>query len=351
MTGLPSSDSASSEIDLTDNEVRILHEEHLLFPTPATNKRKISVALLTPPASNASSGASSSPSLSVRFNSYNLDLDRTFLIPRYTDSVAALEFIGFTTTAASQIFKNFSAKSADHPDDLLEFACGHIAQLNRKEVNNMSIADALSMVGMHSKIQAVFLDPQFQQVRETQTLHFWVKDTITVSWLTLTRLQQRLKTYAKDSESRKKQKRVRISASTFTPPVQVGPIAMLSQESNSETFPAVHTLVDTAPEALPRHVVLYKGKPAEDMSGGWIKEDGSLNMPAIASATRGDFNSSEEAYCFYPEHETAELYRKWAQEHCPCSETWTIRIQLSDIFVSSLPRASLWWGQDFKEYV
>lgn len=131
------------------------------------------------------------------------------------------------------------------------------------------------------------------------------------------------------------------------------PVATLSRGSEVEKFSTVHiTIVETAPLLLPNHTMLFKGKSAEEMSGKWIEEDGSLYMGgAIASATNGDFNSSEKAYYFLPKHENAELYRRWAKARCQYLESWIIRVQLSNTFTRTLSREDLWLGPNFREYV
>ncbi|CAE7189369.1 hypothetical protein PTNB85_07736 [Pyrenophora teres f. teres] len=352
MSGQSSSDPASSDYQLTEEEVRILQEQRLLYPTPITNKRKVSVALLTPPQSDTSGSSSSSPSPSVRFRSFSSNLDRTFLIPSSIESVAALEFVGFTTDAAAQIFEWFSNKSSSNPNSLLTFARAHVATLARPEVEDMPIASALDLAGINSQIKAVFLKPKFDQVRQTQTLFYWVKDTITTNYNTLEHLQDRLKTSAKIGATKKQQKRSKISSTTFTPPTFAGPVATLSRESEVRQLSTIHTTtVETAPPLLPNHTALYKGKSSRELWDEWIQEDGSLYMPAIASVAKGDFNSFETAFYFSPERDTAEIYRQWAEERCEYSESWIIRVQLSDTFTETLSREDLWFGPDFREYV
>ncbi|KAE8863791.1 hypothetical protein PTNB73_06998 [Pyrenophora teres f. teres] len=341
MSGQSSSDPASPDNQLTQEEVRILQEQRLLYPTPITNKRKVSIALLSPPQSDTSGSSSSSPSHSVRFRSFSSNLDRTFLIPSSLESVAALEFIGFTTDAAAQVYGRFSNKSSSSPNDLVAFACGHVARLSHPKVQDMPIASALDLVGINSQIKAVFLNSRFDQVRQTQTLLYWVKDTITTNYDTLERLQHRLKTSAKLGVAKKQQKRSKISSATFAPPNFAGPVATSGRDWE----------VETSPPLLPNHTMLYKGKSAERMFAEWIEEDGSLYMPAIASATNGDFNSFENAFYFSPERDTAELYRQWAEERCQYSESWIIRVQLFNTFTETLSREDLWFGPDFREYV
>ncbi|CAE7020354.1 hypothetical protein PTNB85_09936 [Pyrenophora teres f. teres] len=352
MLGQSSSDPASLDNQLTEEDVRILQEQRLLYPTPITNKRKVSVALLSPPQSDTSGSSSSSPSHSVRFRSFSSNLDRTFFIPSSLESVAALEFVGFTSDAAAQVYGNFSNKPSSSPDDLVAFACGHVARLSHPKVQDMPVASALDLVGINSQIKEVFLDSQFDQVRQTQTLLYWVEDTITTNYDTLERLQHRLKTSARLGVAKKQQKRSKISSATFAPPNIADPEATLSRDWEVEKFSTVHvTTVETAPPLLPNHTMLYKGKSAEKMFAEWIEEDGSLFMDAIASATNGDFNSSEKAYYFSPERETAEMYRHWAERRCQYSESWIIGVQLSNTFTETLSRQDLWFGPDFREYV
>ena len=84
---------------------------------------------------------------------------------------------------------------------------------------------------------------------------------------------------------------------------------------------------------------------------GFIRSDGSLKMNTIVSQPGGDFNGCFDAYYFTPEKETAERYRQYAEKRCDWSETWMLRILVSDSFITKLKKQELWYSPDWKKYL
>jgi hypothetical protein len=67
-------------------------------------------------------------------------------LPSSTESVAALESVGLTANAAGEVYNNFLNKPLISPDDLLSFACGHVARLSRPDIDAMPVTSALDAV-------------------------------------------------------------------------------------------------------------------------------------------------------------------------------------------------------------
>ncbi|RMZ70707.1 hypothetical protein GMOD_00000838 [Pyrenophora seminiperda CCB06] len=293
--------------ELTENEVTILEAQKMLFPSPDANKRKVSVALLSPPSSDDSCSDSSSPSLSVCFRSFSTNLDRTFDLPTSGESVQGIEFMGFTHDAAVEIYRRWSNRDPTTPDRITDYVLGYTYTLRRKESEDKTIEAALTMAGINSELRAVFQDTRFEQVRQTQPLNYWVEDTIRTNFSALIELYSRLKQSAKLGPSIKQPKRAHFTSSTFVP-----------------ATPTVHSSVDAeAPARLPDHTMLYKGTSSDTPEGPWrpwIREEEGERL-CIISAPYGDFNKDSGAYYFSPEHDTAEMYRQWAEARCPFSES------------------------------
>ncbi|OAF59463.1 hypothetical protein VC83_03974 [Pseudogymnoascus destructans] len=83
------------------------------------------------------------------------------------------------------------------------------------------------------------------------------------------------------------------------------------------------------------------------LAGGW---QGPM-VKDCASEGRGDFNYRSLVHYWSPEREVAELYRQWAQQHCPQSETWLVQICILIAFINSIPTTELWYSPDWKEFV
>ena len=343
------------------DEIQILEEERILLPATSNpaGKRKISGSFLTPPTSHGSLSSSSSGSTaSVSFKHYVLDPNINLEIPLAEESPEALEFCGFVAEVAQKIHANFSHRPQNAPidDDILEWAYAHADSLNLPVLSNLSPNEALTRLGIKESLRDGILDPKFRHIFETQSLLFWVKDSLRINYWTLVGLQGRLKDYAKHV-SRKEAKRTKCGSISDVFPAagspSFEPTATISAASSSKHLPKACVVVQEPGPVLEDHIVLYKGKAAAEMIDEfqWIQDDGTLNMMALTSSPFGDFNFSSAAWYFTPERETAEEYRNYVARRHENSETWLIRIQVPKTFLNSLSTRSLWYGPEWREYV
>jgi predicted nucleic acid-binding protein len=81
----------------------------------------------------------------------------------------------------------------DNPDILLDYAFGHVARLIRPDIHVMHPRAALSSVGIAETMQNAILDPQHAQVSQTQSLQYWVRNTLRINSLTLEMHTEQLK--------------------------------------------------------------------------------------------------------------------------------------------------------------
>lgn len=116
---------------------------------PSGGKRKISARLLTPLNSGSYNSLSSSPSsassASLRLKDFiSPSSAKDFELPTNQESVAALEFIGFTQAAAQEIYQRWEARPnpEQYPYSFLEHATGQF--LNRNQ-GDMSHADFMTV--------------------------------------------------------------------------------------------------------------------------------------------------------------------------------------------------------------
>lgn len=350
---------------LSEEETRALVEDRILFlPNVAStaSKRKVSGALLTPPSSQGSISSSSTSSVSVRFRSFNSSILFTIDLPHNAYSPDGLEFIGFNPQVASQIFHRWANRPDPHinPDDLIDYVFGHTRILSTPAYEQYRPDQAMSRIGLKLDLQNAILDPNYGAIFRTETLQYWVNDTLRVNWLTLSHLLRRLKKHATISVAKKRGKRAKLEGvfgsqqSTLGPSTsqQPDPTAVLNIEPEEHHLPESFIKVDTKPAVLQDHVVLYKRKAALEMSDlQWIRDDGSLDMGAISSYRGGDFNHRYEAWYFTPEKEYAELYRGWAARRSPMTDTWMIRIQVPNSFLRGLKQKELYYSPDWKQYI
>lgn len=171
----------------------------------------------------------------------------------------------------------------------------------------------LQKVGLKVEFQAAILDLQFAGIFETETLKFWIKDTLASRYHTIAYLQRR-------------------------------------STEGLESAPAVRIGAPAA--ALGDHYVLYQGRVAHtDEDTPLIAPDGAVDLTSIDTAAGGDFNARERASYWTPEAATAELYRGYAERRNAHAETWIVSIQVPKAFVATLRNVLLWYSADWKEYV
>lgn len=355
--------------DFSTEEIRALEEETLFLDTTQPTKRKVSAALFSPP-SSISSSSSASYTASIRTQGFNFDLSQHFDIPLAARSADALEFIGLTTSTAVEIFDKWNGRPNpdQNPSDLIDYVSSHVTRLNSRQFESLSNHQALERLGLQPKTCAAILDPRFTQLLETETLDFWVKDTLRTNYKTLLRLQKRLKDHAANTISKKKKPKrgsvqnvfdqrvpVRQGAQLVTgqptPPQARSESITINMTSKDYNLPEAHVALDAEGPILPDHVVLYKGKASSEMQDQLIQDDGSIDMSVLSTRPGGDFNPLSVAWYWTPEKETAEQYRQFAAIRCDYSETWLIRIQIPETFFSGLRIADLYYGRDWKEFV
>jgi hypothetical protein len=189
------------EFQLSLEEMQALEKDLVFLGSniPSTSgKRKVSGTLLTPPSSQGRVSRSSSSSASVHFRSFNSSPDFTLDLPQSAISVAALEFIGFTAETAADIFRRFTSRPDPdiNPDDLLDYIHGHTLILSTDSYQHCPPAQAMTQIGLTQQIQDAILDPRFSAIFGTETLRFWIDDTLRINYLTLMQLLHRLKKYA-----------------------------------------------------------------------------------------------------------------------------------------------------------
>lgn len=319
--------------------MRVLEEDQIFLPSATSGMRIISRALHNPPAIQTSGNLSNSSgdSLSVRHRSYLPSTGYTLDLPESAVSVAALEFIGFNTQTATEIFVRFTTRPYPEkcPDDYLDYVFGNTSRLTVNPYRHYPPRQAMTLLGLTPKFQDAILDPHFSHVFLTETIKFWVDDTLRINYLALLQLQSRLKNHANRTIVEKaKRGSLEVDFQSAAPSPTIATLNMTSEDHH---LPSTYVSVQNASPILPNHYVLYKAKSAAEMAEPqWIGDDGSVNMRALATRAGGDFNDWGFASYWTPEAETAEHYRAWAARRCSWTDTWVIRIQIPATFIDSL---------------
>ncbi|KAK7735540.1 hypothetical protein SLS53_007453 [Cytospora paraplurivora] len=336
---------------------------------PSSGKRKVSARLLTPSDSDSygslSSSSSGAASASLRLRGFiSPSSAQDFELPDDPESVAALEFIGFTQATAREIYQRWEARPdpEQYPYSFLEHATG---QFENRNQGDMSHADFMTKVGLDKEFQDAILDPRYASIFGTETLKFWIKDTLASRHHTIAYLQRRYRNMALRGDGGGGHRETRPSLlddSSVFARGQGGPSNMPKQDPTESlsmsaiakdlNIPENNVRIGAPAAALDDHQILYKGRVAhtdEDMP--FIGPDGSINLTSIDTPAGGDFNARELASYWTPEEATAELYRGYAERRDAYAETWIISIQVPNSLMETLRQTSLWYSADWKEYV
>jgi hypothetical protein len=252
---------------------------------------------------------------------------------------------------------------------ILEYAFGHLGRLGTPLMKDLQPLQAMSILGISKELQDVLLDPQFKKFFESETLYYWLKDTMASRFWTLLKLLDRLKKHAVRTIGKKREKKRPKIAGVFGSAVEESsssaqqPLATTSTATASllhtpedDLLPQAHVTVAAAGAILPDHIVLYKGKGISEFNerepGTFIiPGSGDIYMDSLRSFGGGDFNQAQDAWYWTPEEATAEQYRLWASKRNLYNETWIVRIQVPETFLTKLRQEELWFSPGWKEYI
>lgn len=91
-------------------------------------------------------------------------------LPSLANSIAGLEFIGFTHVTATHIFNTYSkyklpstSPSAEN-EDFFSFIHGHIIMINSSKFAGSTDRESMTNIGISEDVQDRILDPKFEGV-------------------------------------------------------------------------------------------------------------------------------------------------------------------------------------------
>lgn len=212
-------------------------------------------------------------------------------------------------------------------------------------------------LGIADELQQKLLNPRFSQLLNSQTLQFWLEDTMRIRFAALEQILQRLKSCAvRIIAKRKEKKRPKVQGafeqgSYSSNPIALAPSYTALTSIKQDDWPSTCIAVDLPPPALADHYLFYKAQSLQRIDEMFIQEDGSVNMGMFQTYKGGDFNQISGACYWTVEPATAEQYRLWAAARCPWADTWIIQIQIPKSFIDGLRTSYLYFQPKWKEYV
>ena len=295
-------------MSLESEDIALLEQERIIIQ--AGGKRTVSGAYLSPPSSLSStslSSAGSSP-VSLRLWRFTDPSPKYINLPLEEVSVSALEWIGFNNETAEKIISHYASRPDpdQNPDELLDYVYSHVR--GKSQQQDRPAIETMASMGLRQDFQNALTDPRFESIQGTETLRFWIEDTLRINYLTMIVLQGRLKKTAELIKAgKKKGKRASLphAASIFQPEASSSQspstTTTLSMTAANQSIPEQHNLpatyvsVEAAGPILHDHVVLYKARAACDMED-LILEDGRFNLSSLQTYSGGDFNHLRGAW-------------------------------------------------------
>jgi hypothetical protein len=153
------------------------------------------------------------------------------------------------------------------------YALGIVDELKYQPWKDLSTKEAMTHLGITNELHSRLTDPKFSPIFQSETLHYWLTDTMKIRYATLWKLLERLKSYAAQIIAQRKEKNG-LNASSST---QKEHTAIAFEEN----LPDGYVPVQAAPPALPDHYSIYAGNAVGDMNHlphiPFLFEDGTVN--------------------------------------------------------------------------
>ncbi|KAB8664804.1 hypothetical protein FH972_026231 [Carpinus fangiana] len=271
-------------------------------------------------------------------------------------SMEALQFVGFRVEAAESIWHDWiqcpdEAKGGLY--DLMWFGKQHIRETRRNAFDRAEDwASVLGAYGLKDEFITAVLNPDFEEIRLTQSCQFWAFDTIDLRFRSLGQLKRKSQYRLQQRKSKQSKMEQPLAESSSSPK---------KTSSTDSSFPVPLTaLTSTHPAEMLGHTLLWKGLDVERVKD-LLNSDGTTNdLGCMVSLPRGDFNSRTLGYYFTKEKDVAEQYAAFAKARSSSGNSITVclvAVIVSHDFIKSIPedrKKELWYGESDKtwsEYV
>ncbi|KAJ5370613.1 uncharacterized protein N7496_006705 [Penicillium cataractarum] len=195
MSDQPSSDETFTiEGVLTDDDIGRLEKAAIIEPIPSESKHS---GTCTVTISRLQLNPKFLPP--VPFTTADDDIDGgkpyQVSVPLSTESIAVLEFLGFTPASGRELWAGFICQqSTPHPLGLMDYVYEHISLLQTSLFQEMPINKAMILIGLERSIIQTLFDPRYSMVlKSNRSLHAWVKYALADKYARILRYHKDLK--------------------------------------------------------------------------------------------------------------------------------------------------------------
>ncbi|KAI9828335.1 MAG: hypothetical protein M1832_002763 [Thelocarpon impressellum] len=363
--------------------------------TPAIDKkRKISMTSILSASTRSLSSSSSSSSeekYSSQLAAIRAKKPETLIeVPDVLDSKETLIFIGLTDAAAEARWQAY-LKAFNSPDDeegyrrlfgeprVITFACTAIEDSGPDGYHDDEDWDGkMRAWGINRRLRTAIMDPEYMDVRLTQTLKFWVLQALETEYDALARLRDdfhqemmweqrqmsrassRKPGYSFSGDSARPPGELSVASSTGTAGSSLGLAGSSTAATGSSAGPATTNhpsaeehaashveAVGVRPRQLPGHTMIYRGTSISRCKEAYDAETGRLDLEPLRSRPPGDFSGSKLTLYFTTQEETARRYVRFSENCQHLNLTYAIfQLAVPDALLDGpLKPYNLWFSQ------
>jgi hypothetical protein len=222
--------------------------------------------------------------------------------------------------------------------------------------------------GMANEAQDAIMDRHFNQIRQTESCLFWVRDTMAMRYAGLVDIQRA----SREREMALQRQASRPSGSGHSAgrggSTSSAAVSSSSQSRRSasglqqERTPGIEAEPWTnrsasamAASNAPGNLHLFKGLDKPRINGLFDERSNVANIGKLISGVAGDFNSRQEAFYLTPDVHVAECYARYAKRRTNCEAVVIVCLTMPNRAIEQLAAPEIqrvWWPTDeWKELV
>ncbi|KAI9672190.1 MAG: hypothetical protein M1831_002004 [Alyxoria varia] len=303
------------------DDARAMHQYGLITPPDSRGFVRVSRRRLREPSSSEDSAiATPSPPAITNPN-------ESFEIPYSESSAAYFVWLGFTPHVAQKLHQDLTQsfnQGPEAPSTGLQIARSYVKRCKADaDGSNDDWISAFRSIGISIELEKRMMDPEFDDVRVTATLKYWLIDTFGIRQRALEDIKIK-SVERKDFRSKKRAK--------------MGKQMQESEDKSAgeSSKPQLESLA-AEPKIEPGHLLLWKGLDTKRTENLLDRNGHLMDLGPIVSDTPNDF-CSQSAWYFTQSKHVAERYALWAAQRSSNkdSNVCLVAMQVPNDLLSSL---------------
>ncbi|MCJ1385010.1 hypothetical protein MMC17_008128 [Xylographa soralifera] len=307
------------------DDATALETAGLLKPA-ATGLREISMT------SVFSSTTTSSDSTDSGYVSEGSSSWQFLKIPDFLESQATLQWLGFNPDAAKMLIQPWENWDPEDPSDFMTLVRDHVRTSEYDAVGPYeNWVRALQTIGVTPKLRDAILDPDYQQIRYTQSAKYWVVDSMRGRFRILSAAQESSIERARF----RKREAARKVAGTWT------------KEEIEKESPKPTVAYGTAyPQYVPGSITLWIGHDKLRFKEAFPPGE-EVFLERMSSEAPSDFCGLPAAMLYTAlDMEVAQINAGYAKRRIESSTSCLLSIQIPNALIQSLEPYLLYYGDE-----